>query len=166
MTPSDVPPEHTAVPTPQPDPWPSYFSLLPGWTGFSCSYCGLPLERMLDIKFLNPHHFAKCSHSKQVLVFQFTPADSVHIASVSTPSPSDLGPDDDEDTPSVEGLLTKYMPWASTVFSAVKVDNLPPHQPYNCTINLEDGKNPPFGPLYRLSPDKCATLATFLDENL
>jgi hypothetical protein len=74
---------------------------------------------------------------------------------MSTTSPfltlSDLDNNEKEVKPvpkGVPGLLLKYMPWAATVFSEVKVDELPPHRPYDCAINMEDGKEPPFGPLY------------------
>jgi hypothetical protein len=58
------------------------------------------------------------------------------------------------------------MPWASTVFSDIKVDALPPHRPYDLSIEIEDGKRPPFGPMYRLSQEERDALAKYLDENL
>ncbi|KAG6875340.1 hypothetical protein C0993_009682, partial [Termitomyces sp. T159_Od127] len=40
------------------------------------------------------------------------------------------------------------------VFDPVKVKKLPPHHPYNCSIDLEDGKTLPFGLIYSLSEDE------------
>jgi len=38
------------------------------------------------------------------------------------------------------------------VFEKKNADTLPKHQPYNCTINLPEGKmQPPFGTIYNLS---------------
>lgn len=95
-------------------------------------------------------------------------ANLVRVSLVSTFTPhADLDLSEDptlsnDDT----GLPPKYMPWALTVFSDVKVDNLWLHQPYDCTIDIEDGKSLPFGPLYRLLSDERAALAIYLDESL
>ena len=37
------------------------------------------------------------------------------------------------------------------VFSKVKVDSLPEHRPYDLKITLEEGTQPPLGPIYSLS---------------
>lgn len=41
------------------------------------------------------------------------------------------------------------------VFSRVKADKLPPHRTYDHQIPLEEGKSPPFGPIYSLSEHEC-----------
>ena len=51
-------------------------------------------------------------------------------------------------------------------FSKTKADTLPPHRPYDLSIDLEDGKNPPFGPLYSLSELELKTLSEWIEENL
>ena len=43
---------------------------------------------------------------------------------------------------------------------------LPQHRPYNCGIDLQEGTQPPFGPIYSLSQNKLAALREYLDENL
>jgi hypothetical protein len=63
-------------------------------------------------------------------------------------------------------LPLKYFPWASTVFSDVEVDKLLPHWPYNISINIKDGKTPPFGPMYCLSQDERLALAKYINKNL
>jgi len=53
------------------------------------------------------------------------------------------------------------------VFSKSKADKLPDHNPaYDHHINLEDGKQPLFGPIYNLSKVESAALQEFLQENL
>jgi len=53
------------------------------------------------------------------------------------------------------------------VFSKSKADKLPDHNPaYDHHINLEEGKQPPFGPIYSLSEVESAALRDFLQENL
>jgi len=45
------------------------------------------------------------------------------------------------------------------VFSKSKANKLPDHNPaYNHHINLEEGKQPPFGPIYSLSKVESAAL--------
>ncbi|KAJ2935763.1 hypothetical protein H1R20_g1331, partial [Candolleomyces eurysporus] len=58
------------------------------------------------------------------------------------------------------------MPWADSVFSPTAVDDLPPHRPYDCAIEIEEGKSPPFGPMYRLSQDEHKALGEYLDTSL
>ena len=53
------------------------------------------------------------------------------------------------------------------VFSKSKANKLPDHNPaYNHHINLEDGKQLPFGPIYNLSEVESMALQEFLQENL
>ena len=43
---------------------------------------------------------------------------------------------------------------------------LPEHRPYDCAIELEEGTQPPFGPIYNLSQTELAELRKYIDENL
>ncbi|SOV04672.1 uncharacterized protein UDID_17163 [Ustilago sp. UG-2017a] len=52
------------------------------------------------------------------------------------------------------------------VFSRVKADKLLPHRTYDHQIPLEEGKSPPFGPIYSLSEHELKTLQEYLEENL
>ncbi|SPC63716.1 uncharacterized protein UHOD_11307 [Ustilago sp. UG-2017b] len=52
------------------------------------------------------------------------------------------------------------------VFSRVEADKLPPHRTYDHPIPLEEGKYPPFGPIYSLSEHELKTLREYLEENL
>src|SRR5258705_919478 len=51
------------------------------------------------------------------------------------------------------------------VFSGTKADTLPPHQPYDLQISLEEGAKPFHGPIYSLSPPELAALREFLEEH-
>ena len=46
---------------------------------------------------------------------------------------------------------------SSDVFK-VKANTLPEHRPYDCPIDLKPGKEPPWGPIYNLSPVELETL--------
>ncbi|KAJ2914471.1 hypothetical protein MD484_g5943, partial [Candolleomyces efflorescens] len=83
---------------------------------------------------------------------------STNLDSINSPSP--------DSPPSTNNLPSKYYPWADSVFSPTAVDDLPPHRPYDCAIDIEEGKSPPFGPLYRLTQDEQKALADYLDDNL
>jgi len=50
-------------------------------------------------------------------------------------------------------ILEEYHKFAD-VFSKAKADMLAPHRPYDLKINLEEGSNPPFGPIYSMSPSE------------
>jgi hypothetical protein len=52
------------------------------------------------------------------------------------------------------------------VFEKKNVDMLSQHRPYDCAIDLQEGIQPPFGPIYNLSQNKLLTLRDYLDENL
>jgi hypothetical protein len=52
------------------------------------------------------------------------------------------------------------------VFSKTESKKLPPHRPYDHSIDLEEGTTPPFGPIYSLSQRELEELRTYLDENL
>lgn len=52
------------------------------------------------------------------------------------------------------------------VFEKKNADTLPEHRPYDCTIDLEPGTEPPFGPIYKLSQTELTALREYIDENL
>ena len=69
------------------------------------------------------------------------------------------------DHPDLSSVPSQYHDFAD-VFSKSKADSLPEHRPYDLKINLEDGAQPPLGPIYSLSPLELEVLHKFLDENL
>ncbi len=88
------------------------------------------------------------------------PPTSDHPSSTPPPEP----PPDPDDF--LAHVPPKYHEYAS-VFSPVDVEKLPPHREgFNMAIELEDGKQPPFGPLYHLSTLERQTLFDYVEENL
>ena len=69
------------------------------------------------------------------------------------------------DASDLSTVPTQYHDFAD-VFKKLKADSLPPHRPYNLKILLEEGSQPPLGPIYSLSPSELEALCTYLDENL
>jgi hypothetical protein len=51
------------------------------------------------------------------------------------------------------------------VFEKKNANILPEHHPYDCAIELQDGAQPPFGPIYNLSQTELAALCEYIDEN-
>ena len=62
-------------------------------------------------------------------------------------------------------LPTKYLEF-SDVFNKSKASTLPDHRPYDCPIDLQPGKEPPWGPIYNLSPSELNALREYIDEHL
>ncbi len=52
------------------------------------------------------------------------------------------------------------------VFDKKNVNTLLKHHSYDCTINLEEGAQLPFRPIYNLSQNKLATICEYIEENL
>ena len=59
----------------------------------------------------------------------------------------------------------KYQEYAD-VFDKVKASVLPKHRPYDCPIDLQPGQEPPWGPIYNLSPTELEVLREYIEENL
>jgi len=66
------------------------------------------------------------------------------------------------ETPNVPSKYHKF----ANVFSKTKAKVLPPHCPYDLKINLEEGAQPPVGPIYSLSASEQEALKEFIEENL
>ena len=52
------------------------------------------------------------------------------------------------------------------VFSEAAAASLPPHRPYDHTIDLEEGATPPYGPIYSMSETELKALREHLDDAL
>ena len=52
------------------------------------------------------------------------------------------------------------------VFSLAEATYVPPHRPYNHTIDLEEGAMPPYSPIYLMSETKLKALHKYLDDML
>lgn len=90
------------------------------------------------------------------------PSPPSNLSPLSSPPPEPPPSSDDF----LQHVLEKYHSYAS-VFSPVKVERLPPHRAdFDMSIELEDDKTPPFGPLYHLSALERQTLFDYVEENL
>ncbi|EUC53577.1 Transposon Tf2-1 polyprotein, putative [Rhizoctonia solani AG-3 Rhs1AP] len=89
------------------------------------------------------------------------------IHSISSAALADSGTSTPEDRQREirSSLPEPYWDFAS-VFDPVEVDALPPRRPYDMKIELEDGKTPPFGPIYSLTQDERAALSDYIEKNL
>jgi len=65
----------------------------------------------------------------------------------------------------LSNISFKYHKFAD-VFSKTKAEVLAPHRPYDLKINLEEGAQPPVGPIYSLSAFEQEALKKFIDKNL
>ena len=64
-----------------------------------------------------------------------------------------------------DSLPSKYEDFKD-VFEKKNVDHIPKHRRYDFPINLQEGANPPFGPIYGLSEPELQALRMYLDEIL
>ena len=63
-------------------------------------------------------------------------------------------------------VLPKEFSEFAEVFSKEATDHVPPSQPYNHEINLDETFVPKIGKIYPLSPDEKKAMEDFLKENL
>src|SRR5205807_4012273 len=64
--------------------------------------------------------------------------------------------------PQIPSEYSKYLP----MFEADMAKILPPHRSADLKIELKDGSQPPFGPLYNMSREELEVLKNYLEENL
>ena len=69
------------------------------------------------------------------------------------------------ETPDLSNVPSEYHKFAN-IFSKTKAEVLAPHYPYDFKINLEEGAQPPVGPIYSLSASEQEALKEFIEENL
>ena len=69
------------------------------------------------------------------------------------------------ETPDLFNVPSEYYKFAN-IFSKTKAEVLPSHCPYDLKINLEEGVQPPVGPMYSLSASEQEALKEFIEENL
>ena len=67
--------------------------------------------------------------------------------------------------PDLYNVSSKYHEFAD-VFSKTKAKVLTSHCPYDFKINLEEGAQPPVGPIHSLSASKQEALKKFIEKNL
>ena len=154
----------------------SFLSSLVRWTGYGHSTPTLdPSPSPPDIKFIGPSRFKKYAKSNpdSICILRFSPSTTpISVNSISTPSFDDIDDIDPLEAPPTDSsdylnyVPDKYRAWADSVFCPSEFDKLPPHRPYDVGIELEEGKTPPFGPLYRLTAAEREALAEHIATNL
>jgi hypothetical protein len=63
-------------------------------------------------------------------------------------------------------ILDVYRQYAWMFEEELSAKALPKHQPWDCKIKLEEGKEPPFRPIYQLSEKELKILREYIQENL
>ena len=94
-------------------------------------------------KLLDSHNFELCLHSLDIQ------ANSTKLA----------------EAPDLSNVPSEYHEFAD-IFSETKAKVLAPHHPYDLKINLEEGAQPPVGPIYSLLASKQEALKKFIEKNL
>ena len=95
------------------------------------------------LKLPDSHNFELCLHSSDIQ------ANSAKLA----------------ETPDLSNVLSEYHEFVN-IFSKTKAETLPSHCSYDLKINLEEGAQPPVGPIYSLSASEQEALKEFIEENL
>jgi len=93
-------------------------------------------------KLLGFYNFELCLHSSDIQ------ANSTKLA----------------EAPDLSNIPSEYHEFAN-VFSKTKAETLPLYRSYDLKINLEEGAQPPVGPIYSLSASEQETLKKFIEEN-
>lgn len=131
---------------------------------------GLPLvpnTNSVHIDMLDREGFAAAASLPDTLLgaLWYTPACLTVNATADTPFDFEV-PDSADFIAEVKAKVPPIYHDYLAAFSKKKADTLPPHRPYDLSIDLEPGKTPPFGPLYSLSELELKALREWLDENL
>ncbi|KAF5372651.1 hypothetical protein D9615_009824 [Tricholomella constricta] len=164
-------PTLTPPPRPKTPSAPPYLNFLAKWTGYGRSSTDNPLPTPKpNISVTTPQRFLKYAKHAPVSLFRFHPTGSpVYVAATSSDSSNEV----DDQVPTApppndqyQHVPSKYMSWADTVFSPTEVNHLPPHRPYDISIELDEGKTPPFGSIYRLNQEEQKYLSEYLDDYL
>jgi len=69
------------------------------------------------------------------------------------------------EAPDLSNVPSEYYKFTN-VFSKTKAEVLTPYHPYDLKINLEEGAQPPVGPIYSLLASEQEALKKFIEENL
>ena len=94
-----------------------------------------PDPKSHEISTISLQQLQKDGQREDMFVFSVMTTPSPTVQTSSTPLPS------------------KYLEFGD-VFDKGKATTLPGHHPYDCPIDLQPGKDPPWGPIYNLSPSK------------
>lgn len=131
-----------------------------------------PIPPSPDIKVLSARRFLCKTKETNITLLRFhdqyspTFINSINSDPPPPPEPPPESPSPQPPPDFYNAIPKKYWPWAYTVFNPSKFEKLPPHRPYDVNIKLEDGKTPPFGPIYQLSLTEREAVAEYVNSNL
>ena len=132
----------------------------------------------IDIAIVEPERFHKYTKNLEIGCIWYTTNSELDVrinsmtvnthdpgAPLPEPPPIITADVTDSDKEVREAVPEKYHDFLD-VFSPSEVKKLPEHRPYDINIKLEDGKTPPFGPIYSLSQDERKALFEYIEHNL
>ncbi|KAH0603992.1 uncharacterized protein H6S33_007023 [Morchella sextelata] len=117
-----------------------------------------PKENLLVFDSRNCHQHCSISGTAVIVHGISIPLPEYHTVIVSATEKS---------TVDIEQLVPKEFHHRLHMFKEYDASILPPHRPsHDIEIVLEEGKRPPYGPIYGLSQIELKALREYLDENL
>ena len=135
-------------------------------------------SKTIDISFVEPERFHKYAKNLEIGCIWYTTNSElntrINSLTIGTYNPDSPPPEPppivtadvtDSEKEVKEAVPTKYHDYLD-VFSPDEVKRLPDHRPYDINIELEEGKTPPFGPIYSLSQDERKALFEYIEHNL
>jgi hypothetical protein len=120
-----------------------------------------PVPKRPHVSLIGAAAFLQLAYDSPILVGSMSaakPREPTSAASGTTGTTPDAAVEDD-----LSHIPACYHDFAD-VFSKAKANVLPPHRPYDHTIDLEPESTIPYGPIYRLSEIELAALRDFIEE--
>jgi RNase H-like domain found in reverse transcriptase/Reverse transcriptase (RNA-dependent DNA polymerase)/Integrase zinc binding domain/Chromo (CHRromatin Organisation MOdifier) domain/Retroviral aspartyl protease len=109
-----------------------------------------------------PEHPIICELISALAMMELPATDVLFIGSIITSTTLGEPPTVSLDLTTVPEKYKQFL----DVFSKGMAETLPEHRTYDCTIDLEPGSQPPFGPIYALTEPEAAALIAYLQEML
>jgi len=104
--------------------------------------------------------------AKKAVVGLLYPTATTLAAATSTVLATDGYDPDTIVSPSTRDLVPPEFHEYLDMFDQKVADTLPSHRPFDHHIPIEEGKSPPYGPLYALSPKELQVLCEYINEHL
>lgn len=134
-------------------------------------------SNIINIAFVEPEQFHKYAKNLEISCIWYTTNSelNMHINSLTIgiydpdsppPEPPPVTANIINTNQNMKKMVPKKYHNYLDMFSPTEVMQLPDHQPYNINIELEEGKTPPFSPIYSLSQDECKALFDYIKNNL
>ena len=111
------------------------------------------------IRTLNPHAFGHAAMEKGAKLFR------LDARVLETLNNKEMAEEEGFEEDDLSSLPSEFCDFAD-IFSRKAGTSLPKHRPFDFEIELEEGKKPPFGPIYGLAPVEQEALKQYLAENI